>query len=71
MLAVSSMDKAIKAQSGNKGCNIAASKLVGLETAARLKEIGIERCVFDRGGWRYHGRIKALADAIREGGITI
>ena len=71
MLAVSSMDKEIKAKSGNKGGNIAASKLVGQQTAVRLKEMGVEKCVFDRGGWRYHGRIKALAEAIREGGITI
>ncbi len=71
MFAVSSMDQEIKAKSGNKGSNIEASKLVGLQTAARLKEMGIKSCVFDRGGWRYHGRIKALADAIREGGITI
>jgi len=71
MLTVSSMDKEIKAKSGNKGGNIEASKLVGLQTAARLKEMGVEKCVFDRGGWRYHGRIKALAEAIREGGITI
>jgi large subunit ribosomal protein L18 len=71
MLAVSSMDQEIKAKSGNKGSNIEASKLVGLQTAARLEEMGIKSCVFDRGGWRYHGRIKALADAIREGGITI
>lgn len=71
MLTVSSMDKEIKAKSGNKGGNIAASKLVGQQAAARLKEMGVEKCVFDRGGWRYHGRIKALAEAIREGGITI
>ncbi len=71
LLAVSSMDKEIKAKSGNKGGNIEASKLVGQQAAARLKELGIERCVFDRGGWRYHGRIKALAEAIREGGIII
>lgn len=71
MLTVSSLDKEIKAKCGNKGGNIEASKLVGLQTAARLKEMGVEKCVFDRGGWRYHGRIKALAEAIREGGITI
>jgi len=71
MLTVSSMDKEIKAKTGSKGGNIEASKLVGQRTAARLKEMGIEKCVFDRGGWRYHGRIKALAEAIREGGITI
>ncbi len=71
MLTVSSLDKEIQAQSGNKGGNIEAAKQVGLKTAVRLKELNIEKCVFDRGGWRYHGRIKALADAIREGGITI
>ena len=71
LLTVSSMDKEIKAQVGGKGGNIEASKLVGARTAARLKEMGIERCVFDRGGWVYHGRVKALAEAIREGGITI
>jgi len=71
MLAVSSLDKEIRAKSGGKGGNIEAAKQVGLAAAARLKEMNIEKCVFDRGGWRYHGRIKALADAIREGGITI
>ena len=71
LLAVSSMDKEVKAKSGNKGGNIEASKMVGQQAAARLKEMGIETCVFDRGGWRYHGRVKALAEAIREGGITI
>jgi large subunit ribosomal protein L18 len=37
--------------------------------AARAKDAGLESCVFDRGGYRYHGRVKALADAAREGGL--
>ncbi|MHC4942486.1 MAG: 50S ribosomal protein L18 [Planctomycetota bacterium] len=45
------------------------AKAVGLQMANRLKELGIERAVFDRGWYRYHGIVKAFADAIREGGI--
>jgi large subunit ribosomal protein L18 len=39
--------------------------------AGRAKEAGIESCVFDRGGYRYHGRVKALADGARSGGLTL
>jgi large subunit ribosomal protein L18 len=42
----------------------------GSELAARAKKAGVESCVFDRGGYRYHGRVKALADAAREGGLA-
>ncbi len=52
-----------------KGCNVAGAKAVGLDIARRAKEVGIERVAFDRGGHRYHGRVKALADAAREGGL--
>jgi len=45
------------------------SKLVGAEIARRVKEAGIESVVFDRGGYRFHGRVKALADGAREGGL--
>jgi large subunit ribosomal protein L18 len=45
------------------------AKKSGGELAARAKEAGIETCVFDRGGYRYHGRVKALADGAREGGL--
>jgi large subunit ribosomal protein L18 len=46
------------------------AKRVGELLATRAKEAGIEACVFDRGGYKYHGRVKALADGAREGGLT-
>jgi large subunit ribosomal protein L18 len=52
-----------------RGSNVEAAKAVGGAIAARLKEKGIESVVFDRGGYLYHGRIKALADAAREAGL--
>lgn len=47
------------------------ARAVGIELARRAKDKGIERAVFDRGRFMYHGRIKALAEGLREGGITI
>jgi large subunit ribosomal protein L18 len=46
------------------------AKRAGETLAARAKEAGVESCVFDRGGYKYHGRVKALADGAREGGLT-
>jgi large subunit ribosomal protein L18 len=51
--------------------NIAAAAAVGKEIAARAKKAGIEQVAFDRSGFRYHGRVKALADAAREAGLKI
>jgi len=51
------------------GGNVAAAKEVGKLIAEKAKEKGIKRVVFDRGGYLYHGRIKALADAAREAGL--
>ena len=51
------------------GGNVAAAKAIGLLIASRAKDKGVETVVFDRGGFHYHGRIKALADAAREGGL--
>jgi large subunit ribosomal protein L18 len=51
------------------GGNLAAAKSVGKEIAERAKAKGISKAVFDRGGYIYHGRVKALADAAREAGL--
>ena len=50
---------------------IDGAKKVGETIAGRLKEAGVETCVFDRGGFLYHGRVKALADAAREAGLKL
>jgi large subunit ribosomal protein L18 len=49
--------------------NVEASAKVGAKIAERAKAAGVEECYFDRGGFLYHGKIKALADAAREGGL--
>ena len=65
--AASSREKDIVAQAGNK---VEKSKLVGQSIARKAKELGIENVVFDRGGNLYHGRVKAVADGAREGGLV-
>ncbi len=52
-----------------KGSGTEKSTVVGKKLAERAKEAGVEEAVFDRNGFRYHGRVKALADGAREGGI--
>jgi large subunit ribosomal protein L18 len=66
LAAVSSRDKDIAAESGNK---VAKSLSVGKAIANKAKSLGIETCVFDRGGYLYHGRVKSVADGAREGGL--
>ena len=68
ILGVSTMDKAIRAQM-QWGGNKKAAELLGKEMASRAQEKGIKKVVFDRGGYKFHGRIKALADAARKGGL--
>ena len=52
------------------GGNVAAARAVGALLAEKAKAAGISQVVFDRGGYKYHGRVKALADAARAGGLT-
>jgi large subunit ribosomal protein L18 len=54
---------------GSYGGNVEAAKKIGALVASRAKAAGVELVVFDRGGHRYHGRVKALADAAREAGL--
>jgi large subunit ribosomal protein L18 len=68
LCAASTVDKDLR-EKKKTGANVAAAKAVGALIATRAKEKGIEAVVFDRGGFQYHGRIKALADAAREAGL--
>ena len=65
LASASSLDKAIEGNGGNK----AAARAVGKLVAERAKAKGIENVVFDRGGYLYHGRVQALAEGAREGGL--
>jgi large subunit ribosomal protein L18 len=66
IVGTSSRSKALVSATGTKS---EISRQVGLEIARIAKEAGVETVVFDRGGFQYHGRIKALADGAREGGL--
>lgn len=68
LASISTLDKEFKDKL-KSGANKEAAKLAGELLAARAKNVGIETVVFDRGGYRYHGRVKELADAARAGGI--
>jgi len=65
LVSASSNDKGATASGGN----VAGAKEIGRVVAERAKEKGLTKVVFDRGGYLYHGRIKALADAAREAGL--
>ena len=65
LVSASTVDKGGKTNGGN----VAAAKVIGKLVAERAKEKGVKQVVFDRGGYQYHGRIKALADAAREAGL--
>lgn len=68
IVSTSSLDKEFKGKKSHKG-NIETAKQVGGLIAKKAMEKGIKKVVFDRGGYPYHGRIKALADAAREAGL--
>lgn len=69
LAAASSMDKDLRSSMKN-GANIAAATEVGKLVAERAKKAGVEKVVFDRGAYLYHGRVKALAEAAREAGLV-
>jgi large subunit ribosomal protein L18 len=69
LVSASTLSKDLKGESGQKGGNRAASVLVGKQIAEKARGLGISAIAFDRNGYRFHGRIKALADAAREAGL--
>ncbi|HSR56191.1 MAG TPA: 50S ribosomal protein L18 [Alphaproteobacteria bacterium] len=69
LASASTLDKDIKGQ-GKSGADRDAAAEVGKLIAARAKESGVDTVVFDRGGYLFHGRVKALADAAREAGLN-
>lgn len=65
----STVDKTVRADLEKGGGNVAAATVVGKLIAERAKAAGVEKVAFDRAGFKYHGRVKALADAARENGL--
>lgn len=70
LVAMSSLNKDAKAEVNSVKGKINKSRLIGTMLAKKALEKNIKSVVFDRGGFRYHGRVKALADGAREGGLV-
>ena len=68
LVSASTAEREVREQIGYGG-NVGAAVAVGKRLAEKAKEAGIRRVAFDRSGYKYHGRVKALADAAREGGL--
>ncbi len=68
LVSASTAEREVREQIGYGG-NVVAATAVGKRLAEKAKEAGIRRVAFDRSGYKYHGRVKALADAAREGGL--
>ena len=66
LVSASSLEKELKLTNGG---NVEAAKIIGAEIAKRAQKANIKEVVFDRGGYLYHGRVKALAEAARENGL--
>ncbi len=69
LTSASTQEKDVRAQI-SAGGNVAAAAIVGKRLAEKAKGLGIEKVAFDRSGFRFHGRVKALADAARENGLV-
>jgi large subunit ribosomal protein L18 len=69
LASASTAEKEVREQLGGNGGNVAAATLIGKRIAEKAKAAGIEAVAFDRSGFAYHGRVKALADAAREAGL--
>jgi large subunit ribosomal protein L18 len=70
LTSVSTLEKSLRTEISYGG-NVEAAKVIGKIVAQRCQEIGVTQLAFDRSGFKYHGRIKALADAARENGLQI
>ena len=68
LAAASSLEKTMR-ESLKTGATVEAARIVGKELAERAKKAGVAKVVFDRGAYMYHGRVKALAEGAREGGL--
>ena len=68
LASASTAEREVREQIGYGG-NVGAATVVGKRLAEKAKDAGIRRVAFDRSGYKYHGRVKALADAAREGGL--
>lgn len=69
LAAASTLDKEVRGEVEGRGGNVAAASVVGRAIAERALAAGIDRVAFDRSGYKYHGRVKALAEAAREHGL--
>ncbi|MFT7776982.1 50S ribosomal protein L18 [Roseateles sp.] len=69
LAAASTAEKSVREQLSGNGGNVAAATLVGKLIAEKAKAAGVEKVAFDRAGFAYHGRVKALAEAAREAGL--
>ena len=69
LASASTVDKTLRAELNGATGNVDAATAVGKAVAERAKAVGVERVAFDRSGFKYHGRVKALAEAARENGL--
>jgi large subunit ribosomal protein L18 len=69
IVAASDLEEAVRSRAGEGAPKVARAKVVGEVIAERAKELGYSAVVFDRGGFLYHGRVKAVAEGAREGGL--